>query len=35
MDAFVDIIALEHPFSGAIAVSDQPLRVGVLAPFGR
>jgi uncharacterized membrane protein len=26
------IIALEHPFSGAIAVSDQPLRVGVLAP---
>ena len=26
------IVALEHPFSGAIAVSDQPLRVGVLAP---
>jgi protein-S-isoprenylcysteine O-methyltransferase Ste14 len=29
------IIALEHPFSGAIAVSDQPLRVGVLAPAVR
>jgi Protein of unknown function (DUF4239) len=26
------IVALEHPFGGAIAVSDQPLRVGVLAP---
>jgi hypothetical protein len=26
------IVALEHPFSGSIAVSDQPLRVGVLAP---
>jgi hypothetical protein len=26
------IIALEHPFSGAIAVSDAPLRVGVLGP---
>src|SRR5262252_9118192 len=26
------IIALEHPFSGAIAVSSEPLRVGVLAP---
>jgi len=26
------IIALEHPFSGAIAVSSDPLRVGVLAP---
>jgi Protein of unknown function (DUF4239) len=26
------IVALEHPFAGAIAVSDQPLRVGVLAP---
>ena len=25
------IVALEHPFSGSIAVSDQPLRVGVLA----
>jgi hypothetical protein len=24
------IIALEHPFSGAIAVSDEPLHVGVL-----
>jgi hypothetical protein len=29
------IVALEHPFSGSIAVSDQPLRVGVLAPTGR
>ncbi len=29
------IIALEHPFGGAIAVSDQPLRVGVLAPAAR
>ena len=28
------IVALEHPFSGSIAVSDQPLRVGVLAPSG-
>jgi Protein of unknown function (DUF4239) len=26
------IVALEQPFGGAIAVSDQPLRVGVLAP---
>lgn len=26
------IVALEHPFGGAIAVSDEPLRVGVLAP---
>lgn len=26
------IVALEHPFGGAIAVNDQPLRVGVLAP---
>jgi Protein of unknown function (DUF4239) len=26
------MVALEHPFGGAIAVSDQPLRVGVLAP---
>jgi len=25
------IVALEHPFSGSIAVSDQPLRVGVPA----
>jgi hypothetical protein len=29
------IVALEHPFGGAIAVSDQPLRVGVLAPATR
>ena len=29
------IVALEHPFSGSIAVSDQPLRVGVLAPVAR
>jgi len=29
------IVALEHPFSGSIAVSDQPLRVGVLAQTGR
>jgi hypothetical protein len=29
------IVALEHPFSGSIAVSDQPLRVGVLAPSTR
>jgi Protein of unknown function (DUF4239) len=29
------IIALEHPFGGAIAVSDTPLRVGVLAPAAR
>ena len=29
------VVALEHPFSGSIAVSDQPLRVGVLAPTGR
>lgn len=29
------IVALEHPFGGAIAVSDQPLRVGVLAPAAR
>jgi Protein of unknown function (DUF4239) len=26
------IVALEQPFGGAIAVSDQPLRVGVLSP---
>ena len=26
------IVALEHPFGGAIAISDQPLRVAVLAP---
>jgi hypothetical protein len=29
------IIALEHPFGGAIAVSDEPLRGGVLAPAAR
>ncbi len=29
------IVALEHPFGGAIAVSDEPLRVGVLAPAAR
>jgi hypothetical protein len=29
------IVALERPFSGSIAVSDQPLRVGLLAPTGR
>jgi hypothetical protein len=29
------IVALEHPFSGAISVSDQPLRVGALAPAAR
>jgi hypothetical protein len=29
------IVALEHPFSGSIAVSGQPLRVGVLAPVAR
>ena len=29
------IVALEHPFSGSIAVSDAPLRVGVLAPASR
>lgn len=29
------IAALEHPFSGSIAVGDQPLRVGVLAPATR
>ena len=29
------IVALEHPFSGSIAVSDQPLRVGVFAPIAR
>jgi hypothetical protein len=26
------IVALEHPFGGAIAVTDEPLRAGVLAP---
>jgi hypothetical protein len=29
------IVALEHPFSGSIAVSDQPVRIGALAPTGR
>jgi Protein of unknown function (DUF4239) len=29
------IVAFEHPFSGAISVSDQPLRVGALAPAAR
>lgn len=29
------IIALEHPFGGAISVSDERLRVGVLAPATR
>jgi hypothetical protein len=29
------IVALEHPFRGSIAVSDQPLRVGVLASIAR
>jgi hypothetical protein len=29
------IVALEHPFGGAIAVNDQPLRIGVLAPAAR
>jgi Protein of unknown function (DUF4239) len=29
------IVALEHPFSGAISVSDQPLRVGALVPAAR
>jgi drug/metabolite transporter (DMT)-like permease len=29
------IVALEHPFGGAIAVSDEPLRVGVLEPAAR
>ena len=29
------IVALEHPFSGSISVSDEPLRAGVLAPASR
>jgi cytochrome bd-type quinol oxidase subunit 2 len=29
------IVALEHPFGGAISVSDEPLRVGVLVPAAR
>ncbi len=29
------IVALEHPFCGSIAVGDQPLHVGVLAPAAR
>ena len=29
------IVALEHPFGGAISVSDEPLRGGVLAPAAR
>jgi len=26
------IVALEHPFGGAIAISDQPLRVATVGP---
>jgi hypothetical protein len=29
------IVALEHPFGGAISVSDEPLQGGVLSVVGR